>query len=159
LTVLFSGQPDYQSPYSEQASIGIDREIANGLTVSLSGIYSHTLRLPVALDVNALPAPFSAAVLANGRTVSFRNWNSPACGPGGVLCFVNPLILQADQYSSRASALFEGGILEVRKRFANHFTFIGNYTYSKAYDTTTDFNSDFGPQDNTNLLADRGLSD
>ena len=159
LTVLFDGQPDYQNPYSEQASLGIEREIANGLTVSLSGIYSHTLRLPVAIDVNALPAPFSTAVLANGQTVSYRNWNNPACGPSGVLCFANPLILQADQYSSRAAALYEAGILEVRKSFGNHVTFIGNYTYSKAYDTTTDFNSDFGPQDNTNLLAERGLSD
>ncbi len=35
----------------------------------------------------------------------------------------------------------------------------GNYTYSKAFDTTTDFNSDFGPQDNTNLAGERGLSD
>lgn len=159
LTVLFSGQPNYQNAYSEQASLGVEREIANGLTISVSGIYTHTLRLPVAIDINALPAPFTTATLANGQTVSFRNWNSPACGPGGALCFVSPLILQADQYSSKASALYEAGIVEVKKRFGTHFTFIGNYTYSKAYDTTTDFNSDFGPQDNTNLRAERGLSD
>ncbi len=159
LTVLFTGQPNYQNPYSEQASLGVEREIGNGFTISLSGIYTHTLRLPVAIDTNALPAPFSTATLANGQVVSFRNWNSPACGPGGVLCFVNPLILQADQYSSKAFALYEAGIIEVRKRFSNHFTLFGNYTYSKAYDTTTDFNSDFGPQDNTNLRAEYALSD
>jgi hypothetical protein len=72
---------------------------------------------------------------------------------------VNPAILQADQYSSKASALYEGGIVEVKKRFSNNFTLMGNYTYSKAFDTSTDFNSDFGPQDNTNLSAERGLSD
>lgn len=160
LTVIFSGQPGYQNPYSEQASLGIEREIFNGLTISLSGIYSHTLRLPVAIDINALPAPVSTAMLANGQTVSFRNWGGPGCAGLQIFnCFVNPLILQSDQYSSRASALYEGGILEVRKRFSNHFTFIGNYTYSKAYDTTTDFNSDFGPQDNTSLRTERGLSD
>ena len=160
LTVLFTGQSDYQNPYSEQASLGIEREIGNGLSVSLSGIYSHTLRLPVAIDTNALPAPFSSAVLANGQTVSYRNWGGPGCAGALILnCFVDPLILQSDQYSSKASALYEGGILEVRKRFREHFTFVGNYTYSKAFDTTTDFNSDFGPVDNTNLAAERGLSD
>jgi hypothetical protein len=35
---------------------------------------------------------------------------------------------------------------------------LGNYTYSRATDNVTDFNSDFGPQDNTNLNAERALS-
>src|SRR5205807_7115011 len=42
LTVLFSGQPDYQNPYSQQAEVGIEREITRGFSVSLSGIYVHT---------------------------------------------------------------------------------------------------------------------
>jgi hypothetical protein len=160
LTVIFTGQPNYQNPYSEQASLGVERELGNGLSISLSGIYSHTLRLPVAIDTNALPAPFSTAVLANGQTVRYRNWGGPGCAGALIFnCFVDPLILQSDQYSSKASALYEGGILELRKRFSSHFTFVGNYTYSKAFDTTTDFNSDFGPVDNSNLSAERGLSD
>jgi len=36
---------------------------------------------------------------------------------------------------------------------------MANYTVSRAYDTTTDFNSDFGPMDPTNLAGERGLSD
>ena len=160
LSVIFSGQPDYQNPYSEQASLGVERELANGLSLSISGIYSHTLRLPVAIDINALPAPTVSVPLANGGTATFRSWRSPGCANALIVnCFVNPLILQADQYSSRASALYEGGIIELKKRFSNHFTLFANYTYSKAYDTSTDFNSDFGPQDNTNLSAERGLSE
>lgn len=160
LSVVFSGQPGYQNPYAQQASIGIEREVTPGFSVSVSGIYSHTLRLPVAIDVNALPAPKTSVPLANGGTATFRSWSGPGCAGAQIFnCFVNPLILQADQYSSQASALFEGGIIEVKKRFSNNFTFIGNYTYSKAFDTSTDFNSDFGPEDNTNLSAERGLSD
>jgi hypothetical protein len=167
LTVIFSGQPNYQNPYAQQASLGIEREITPGFSVSLSGIYSHTLRLPVAIDTNILPAPTTSVPLANGGTAAFRNWNGAASCPGGdpfpgtplPSCFKVFGIFQADQYSSQASALYEGGIIEVKKRFSNNFTLIGNYTYSKAYDTSTDFNSDFGPQDNTNLGIDRGLSD
>ncbi len=61
-------------------------------------------------------------------------------------------------YSSKGSALYEGAILEVKKRFSAHFSVLANYTLSKAFDTTTDFNSDFGPVDNTNLAGERALS-
>ena len=160
LTVIFSGQPGYQNPYSEQVSFGVEREIATGFSIALSGIHSHTLRLPLAIDINALPAPTVNVPLANGGTATYRKWSGPGCAGALILnCFVNPAILQADQYSSKASALYEGGIVELKKRFSNNFTLIGNYTYSKAFDTSTDFNSDFGPQDNTNLSAERGLSD
>lgn len=170
LSVLFSGQPNYQNPYSQQAEVGIEHEIAKGWSVSLSGIYVHTIGLPVALDVNALPtAPFSNVQLSNGAVVSVHNFNTSPINPltpglapcGGaaiVTCFGNPLLLQSDQYSSKGSSIYEGAILEVKKRFSSHFSVMGNYTLSKAFDTTTDFNSDFGPFDNTNLAADRALS-
>jgi hypothetical protein len=171
LTVLFSNPPNYQPPYSQQASLGIEREIANGFSISASFIYSHTLRLPVAIDTNLLPAPLSTVTLANGKAVSYRNWNLGAatdplggteglpCAPKPFACFVNPLIIQNNQYSSLSSALYEGGILEIKKTFSNHFAVFGNYTFSKAFDTSTDYNSDYGPQDPTNLGLDRGLSE
>jgi hypothetical protein len=179
LTVLFSNPPHYAPPYSQQASIGIEREISPGFSVSVSGIYSHTLRIPVAIDTNLLPAPFTTVTLANGKSVSYRNWNTDTPGnpgadplggvefPGGLApcganpfaCFVNPLIVQNNQYTSAASSLYEGGIIEVKKRFSDHFTAFGNYTYSKAFDTSTDFNTDYGPQDPTDLNLDRGLSE
>ena len=160
LSVLFSAQPGYRNPYSQQAEVGVERQIGNSMSVSLSGIYVHTIGLPVAIDVNALPAPFTTVPLANGGSATFRNWDALACqGAGIVNCFANPLLLQGNQYSSLGSALYEGGILEVKKRFSDHLSLFGSYTLSKAFDTTTDFNSDFGPVDNTNLAGERSLSD
>ncbi|PYT68036.1 MAG: hypothetical protein DMG39_22345 [Acidobacteria bacterium] len=176
LTVLFSNPPDFKPPYSQQASVAIEREIAPGFSVSLSGIYSHTLRLPVAIDTNLLKAPMVTpkVPLAGGKTVSYRNWNSSVatdpialvdptaaapCAANPFVCFVNPLIVQNNQYTSAASALYEGGIFEVKKRFSSSFSLFGNYTFSKGFDTSTDFNSDYGPQDPTNLSLDRGLSE
>jgi Carboxypeptidase regulatory-like domain len=169
LSVIFSGQPDYQNPYSQQGEFGIEREIGGGVSVSASYIYVHTLKLPVAIDTNnaqilklPLAQQFATVTLSNGATsVPIRQWgaSNPNCaGPKIVNCFVNPAILQTDQYSSQGSALYQGGILEVKKRFSHHFTFMGNYTFSKAFDTTTDFNSDYGPNDQTDLAAERGLS-
>jgi hypothetical protein len=172
-------QPGYRPPIAQQASFGIEREIGPGFSISVSGIYTHTQRLPVAIDTNLLPAPFSTVTLANGQTVSYRNWNGGTPGnpdpadplggtefPGGLspcanpaACFVNPLIVQNNQYTSGAYALYEGGIVEVKKRFREHFTLFGNYTFSKGFDTSTDYNTDYGPQDPTNLNLDRSLSE
>ncbi|MGA9933457.1 MAG: TonB-dependent receptor, partial [Terriglobales bacterium] len=179
LQVLFVNQPGFRPPIAQQASFGIERELGPGFSMSLSGIYTHTQRIPVALDTNLLPAPFSTVTLANGKTVSYRNWNGGTPGnpapadplggtefPGGLspcanpaACFVNPLIVQNNQYSSEAYAVYEGAILEVKKRFREHFTLFGNYTYSKGFDTSTDYNTDYGPQDPTNLNLDRALSE
>jgi hypothetical protein len=178
LQVVFVDQPNFRPPYSQQAEFGIEREIVPGLSISASYIYSHTIGLPVAIDTNLLPAPMSTITLANGKSASYRNWNTTAAGAdplGGVeglpcnpsatnpvgpfACFVNPFIVQNNQYSSAGSAVYQAGILEIKKRFSNHFTLFGNYTFSKGFDTGTDFNSDYGPQDPTNLGADRGLSE
>jgi hypothetical protein len=181
LTVLFSNPPNYRPPIAQQTSLGIEREIAPGFSISLSGIYTHTQHLPVAIDTNLLKAPFTTVALANGKAVSYRNWNGCIPGnpnscpsdplggtefPGGLspcanpfACFVNPLIVQNNQYSSEAFAEYVGGIVELKKRFSAHYTLFANYTYSKAFDTTTDYNSDYGPQDPTNLGLDRGLSE
>jgi hypothetical protein len=173
LQAFFVNQPNYRPPIAQQASFGIEREIGPGFSISLSGIYSHTQRLPVAIDTNLLPAPFSTVTLANGQRVSYRNWNTgaadplggteglPCATPPGVPdpCVVNALVVQNNQYTSAAYALYEGGIVEVKKRFSDHFTLFGNYTFAKGFDTSTDFNSDYGPQDPTNLNLDRALSE
>ncbi|MBV8207965.1 MAG: TonB-dependent receptor [Acidobacteria bacterium] len=172
-SVLFSGQKDYQNPYSQQAEFGIEQQLGSSVSISASYVYVHTLRLPVAIDVNALPtAPLATVTGVGGQTVSVRNWNSlplnpltpgsAPCGasiPAYLSCFANPGLLQNNVYSSKGSALYQGAILEIRKRFSSHFSLMANYTYSRATDTTTDFNSDYGPVDNTNLAGERALSD
>jgi hypothetical protein len=160
LSVIFSGQSGYQSPYSQQASLGIEREFATNWTVSVSGVWVHTVKLPVAIDTNDLAgAPMTTATNPfTGQSVTFRNWGAPQCTATPTLCFANPLTLQNIVYSSEGSAVYTGGIIEVKKRFSDHFSIMASYTYSKAIDTTTDFNSDYGPENNTNLNAERGLS-
>jgi hypothetical protein len=165
-TVLFFGQPDYRSPQSQQASLGIEREIGNGLSLSLSYIYVHTTHLPWAVDKNLLPgAPIvSGAEGANGLPTNglpFQDWGAQQCVDTPGLCFADAThtILQNNQYSSIANAVYHGGILEVRKRFSDHFTLMANYTYSKAIDDSTDFNSDYSAFNEVNLAAERSVSD
>src|SRR5437879_9254226 len=168
-TVLFSGQPNYRNPQSQQASLGIERKIGNSLSVSANYTYVHTTHLPWAIDKNLLPgAPIvSGQPGANGLPTNglpFQDWGAaPPCvdqfGQRTSACFADPTLLQHNQYSSVANAVYHGGILEVKKRFSSRFSLVANYTYSKAIDDSTDFNSDYAAFNEVNLRAERSLSD
>jgi hypothetical protein len=163
-TVLFTGQPDYRPPMAQQASLGIERQIGAGLSVSANYIYVHTTHLPWAVDLNLLPGapvvtgPGANALPTNG--LPFQNWGAPACEATPALCFADPThtILQNNMYASIASAVYHGGILELKERLNNRLLLDLNYTYSKAIDDSTDFNSDYAAFNQVALNQERALS-
>lgn len=165
LTALFSGQPNYRNPYAQQVELGIEREIARGWSVSANYVYVHTIGLPVAVDLNNLEIlnlPMAQQFVPAGPAgIPIRQWgaSNPNCAGANIAnCFVNPSLLQNNQYSSAGTAIYHGAIFELGKRFGNHFGLTGSYTYSKAIDEVTDFNSDFGPVDQADLASERGQS-
>jgi hypothetical protein len=153
LGVIFGAASNYHSPYAQQAELGIERQLAAGLSISASYIYAHTVKFPQAVDANLSPAPASGGLL--------HNWADPRCAPNAQFlsrCFVDFLTAQYNLYSSTGSALYNGGILEVNKKFDKHASLLFNYTYSKAIDDVTDFNSDYAIADQINPRADRSVS-
>ncbi|MEZ5354749.1 MAG: TonB-dependent receptor [Bryobacteraceae bacterium] len=142
-SVLFSNASDYASPYSQQTSFGIERQVGADMSVGISGIYVRTLKIGRARDKNLRPAPVDPAL-------GIRVWRTQD--------FVNPLLFQDNVYESTANSFYAGLILEFRRRFSRSFSLSGNYTFSKATDEVTDYNSDFQAFDQTNLRAERALS-
>jgi len=154
---VFSNQANYQSPYSQQAEFGIERQVGPGFSVSVSYIYSHTVHLPVAIDTNLQdpglcrqPWPTERRCRTGLEFVCtirppLPDHKNLCANPFN--CYYSPFIAQNNQYTSAASALYQGGIVEVKKQFNKTTAIMANYTFSKAIDTTTDFNSDYGPQD------------
>src|SRR4030095_10671279 len=45
-----------------------------------------------------------------------------------------------------------------KRRFANHFSLNGHYTFAKSIDEVTDFNSDWSAENPLNVRADRAVS-
>ncbi len=144
-TVLFEAAPDYASPYSQQASFGVERQIRSQWAVSLSGVYVRTRKLPRARDANLREAPVDPAL-------GIRVWSDP------VRDFVDPLLAQRNVFESTANSAYAGLIAEVQKRFSDDFSLNMNYTFSKATDDVVDYNSDFEAADQTNLSAEHALS-
>jgi hypothetical protein len=132
------------NPYSQQASLQIERELTPDLAVSASYTYIHTLKLTRSRDINLLPAPVDPKL-------GIRVWNSPAY-------FVDPNIGERVLYESSGKAAYSGMILELRKRLSHSFSLNANYTLSHATDDVTDYNIDFEAADQTNLKAEHGPS-
>lgn len=150
LSVRFFGSDDYVNAYSQQGSFGIERELAPNFSISVDYIYSRTLKITRARDANLLPAPIGP--------LGIPDWSQPCpTSPTGT-CFVNPLLFQDNVYESTGRAFYHGFILSVNKRFSDRFSFFANYTFSKAIDEVTDFNSDFQPTDQSDLRGERALS-
>jgi hypothetical protein len=152
LTVLFGNPPDYRNSYVQQASFGIEREIARGFAVSASYIFARGAKITRARDTNLLPAPVNPAL-------GIRYWGAtPGDNPTGTKYFQDPLLYQGNVYESTANSFYHGLVIEGNKRFSRGVSFHGNYTFSKAIDESLDFNSDFQANDQTNLRAERALS-
>nr|ALV86489.1 hypothetical protein [uncultured bacterium 20] len=157
LTVLFRADPNYRNPLAQQASLGVERELAPGLSLSASYIWVKTQHVTRARDINLKPRPVDPA-----RGIRLWGSQAPDCNPalGGspTNCFRDPLLFQEILYESSASAFYNGGIVELNKQFTNHFAIAGNYTFSKAIDEVTDYNSDFRANDQTDERLERALS-
>ena len=151
LTVLFRNSADYQNPYAQQASFGIDRQLTAGLTVSANYVFVRGAHLTTSHDDNLLVAPVNPVK-------GIRDWGVTPDNPTGTKYFRNPLLFQDNVYESTANSFYHGLMIEASKRFSTRFTFNGNYTFSKAIDESVDYNSDFQANDQTSRRSERALS-
>src|SRR4030095_7975547 len=67
-------------------------------------------------------------------------------------------ITQFTDYQSRGSSIYHGMTASLTRRFSDHVSFQVNYTFSKAIDDQTDFNSAFAPPFPSRLTTERSLS-
>ena len=150
LSVIFSASPDYRNPQTQQASLGIQHEFGQGFNVSASGVYVRGAHLTDAYDKNLLSsAPFDARI-------GTQNYAADATHPGGY--FANPLIYQSNLYESNSNSFYGGLMLEASKRISRGMQVHANYTWSHATDETTDYNSDFEPNNQFCRRCDRSSS-
>jgi hypothetical protein len=169
--VLFDLNQDYRNNYSIQANLGIQRQLANNLSLELAYQMYHGLHVqqPVPLNYCEAGTPGCPATAAQQTQLLTRD---PRLGPLYRVCSTSdPLrpdtncpkvndsgITQFTDYQSRGSSIYHGLTVSLMKRLSNYYAFQVNYTYSKAIDDQTDFNSAFAPPFPTRLTTERSLS-
>jgi len=163
--VLFDLNPDYKNNYAIQANLGIQRQITRDLSIEVAYQMYHGLHIqqPVGLNYCEAGTPGCPATAANLTALSQRD---PRLGPLYRVCSTDTScgrvndagITQFTDYQSRGSSIYHGMTVSLTQRFSNYFSFQANYTFSKAIDDQTDFNSAFAPPFPTRLGTERSLS-
>jgi hypothetical protein len=138
-SVIFGVDQDFVNPWAHQASFEVERQI---------GAYA------ISVGYNFNRAAHLAR--ASGRNVAYSGQRLPDGRPTFVR--IDPLILQRNIYVSDANSFYHAGILQVTRRFKRNLAMNFSYTLSRAIDESTDFNSDYSPQDQLNARAERSLS-
>ena len=163
--VLFDLNPDYKNNYAIQANLGIQRQITSDLSIEIAYQMYHGLHVqqPVGLNYCEAGTPGCPATPANVNALSQRD---PRLGPLYRVCGADTScgrvndagITQFTDYQSRGSSIYHGMTVSLQRRFSNYFSFQANYTFSKAIDDQTDFNSAFAPPFPSRLQTERSLS-
>jgi Carboxypeptidase regulatory-like domain len=170
--VLFELNPDYKNNYAIQANLGIQRQITNNLSIEIAYQMYHGLHIqqPVGLNYCEAGTPGCPATNAAQQAALatrdlrlgplYRVCSTGVAGTADTNCGrVNDAgITQFTDYQSRGSSIYHGMTVSLQRRFSNYFSFQGNYTFSKAIDDQTDFNSAFAPPFPTRLTTERSLS-
>ncbi len=157
LEVRFRIAPDYETPTTYQASFGIQQDIGYGFSLDASYLFTRGLHLTRNRDINQFKqtgpvSPFT------GQRAFIRFPNAEQAAAGLTSDFRNPLRLQDNVYESTANSFYHAGTISLQRRFADRFSVNVHYTYAKAIDEVTDFNSDFSAQNPLFIGLDRSLS-
>jgi hypothetical protein len=158
-SVKFVGDPKYASSYTQQASLGIEHQFGASVSLSADYIFVRGAKITRARDINYIPNP-DAALTARGVPLGGIGFNEIT---GGVLGATSSgrkdlRFLQLNQYESSANSFYHGLALGFTKRYSHNFLVVANYTFSKAMDEVTDFNTGFSANSQFCTRCERSLS-
>ncbi len=123
------------NPYTQQANIGMEREIASQWFLSADYVYQHTIRIDRTLDLNA-PAPFIRTAPGQTRTGAAADLTRPIVPVNGGFRRIQAVI-------NDGSSLYNALQVRLHKRFGNRLSVLANYTWSHTINTAeTDSNTD-----------------
>ena len=140
-TLQFGIDPALETPYSHQASAGFQRAIGPDMSAAVDFVYVRGFNQVGTIDYN----PVVPALGTGRRPNDFPCAANPAAQcVGGAIPGSSASVLQ---YTSFGETWYRGLTVSLRGRLRGG-QFLGSYTLSKAEDNSTDFQSNFIPENN-----------
>lgn len=144
---------NFRTPKIHQASLTMEREVANRVVAQLSYSYVHGQNLIRARDVN-LPTPTNVQypiydssgvnLLGYGDVATFSNWQFSQSFTCPYPPCINPLARPIPQlgsinvFESAASSVYHGATLSIKRQMTHGLYFRLAYTYAHAIDDGQD---------------------
>jgi len=152
---VFRADPNFVTPYSAQANVGIERLLAPNLTMRAEYLFTRGIHLPRTRNINLLPPV--KLTLANAASLGVPK---PTAQQLGRMVFprqrIDPRFDSVYQLEDSASSTYNGFTLSLNQRLSHDVQFLAAYTYSKTIDTASDF--DEQPENPYDLRSERALS-
>jgi outer membrane receptor protein involved in Fe transport len=126
--ILYFFSPDYASPMTQQASLGVEYELAPNLAVSVNYIFVKGTHISRTRDINLRPPVPTTIQIAGEGAVTYLRF------PGRLSTAFNRL----SQFESTGNSVYNGLAIQVNKRFSHNFQFLVSYTWSAAIDDAPD---------------------
>ncbi len=140
---------DFPQPFSEQASLEVEHQIAKDTYLSVGYQWLHASRLPVYSSINGEPQTGCNPAITSGCKEFFAPVDQQGGVPFGFVLYVKP-----DGFS-----IYNAGTVSLRKAMSHHFNLLANYTFSKSIDIATTVNLPNTPENYTNPRLDRAVGD
>jgi hypothetical protein len=138
--VIFNLAPNYKNNYTIQASFSIAHQIAPSLSLEVGYLMYRSVHIQLSQETNYR------------ETGAIDPIYGPQYAP------INPTITQQNTYSSVGNSIYNGLTASLTKRYSRSLQLQASYTFSRAIDDVTDFNSQFASFFPTRLYLERGLS-
>jgi hypothetical protein len=123
--------PNLKTPYSEQATVAVERQLSKDMALTVSGIFSRGVNLLGTEDINApaLGAPFT-------YTISGAPANYPTAYTTGVYTGArpNPNFGAIYEETNGVSSWYDALTIGFEKRFSHGFQSSASYTWSHEID-------------------------
>jgi hypothetical protein len=153
---IYVFDPNYRTPRSYQWSLNIETRLAADYLLTFGYLGVRGQNLTRTRDINLQTPETVSATITGGPGVDFLRF------PGRV----NPAFGRISLFESAADSIYNGGFIQLTKRYAQRFQILANYTYSKVIDTRPDATSVVvGADDSKQVLntlnprADRAVGD
>jgi outer membrane receptor protein involved in Fe transport len=144
--ILMMFDRHYIEPLVHQWSFGIELQLRKDTALSVGYLGVRGTHLQRLRDINLGEPSHATIPIANTDTVlTYLRFNSPRPIAG----FYRILL-----FESSASSIYHGLAVEVRRRFAANFQFLGSYTFSKVIDDKPDSTADNPPATDALLVQD-----
>lgn len=130
---IWRAQPGLANPYSEVASLGIERALPLGWTAKAEYQFVHGVKLGRTTNINLLPPVILTAENAGSLGVPL-----PTPQQLGRLVFpparIRPAYDAINQFATTAGSNYNGVTFTLNRQFDEQFELMAGYTYSKTID-------------------------
>ena len=131
-SVLDVLSPHLKTPYSEQATVAVQRQLTKEMLITVSGIFSRGVNLWGTQDINA------PGLSSTSYTYNINNASGTQVGTYSTPVYLgarpNPNFAAIYEQTNGIDSFYDGLVVQFDKRFSHGFQSSGSYTWSHEID-------------------------